>query len=127
MTLEEAAQTKSRTERRPMGRRKADGRKAFAVCLGGAALVCAFGLAVTWARLAVVERGYNLGRERARNEQLLRERAKLNLEIESLQTARRVEMAARELGLVKAERVLVVPPATVAATSVNTAGVLASN
>ena len=118
----------SERTRRPVGRRPAtEGRKTFAVCLGGAVLLCAFGLTLTWARLAVVERAYQLGRARTQNEQLHREVAKLSLEVEALQNAAKVEGAAHGLGLMKADRVLVVKPAAVASEPMKSDGVLASN
>jgi cell division protein FtsL len=116
--------------RKPVGRRPStEGRKIFGLCVGVAFLMCAVGLAHTWTRVEVTERGYRLALARTENERLHRELAKLNLELEALQNATRVDRAAREvLHMAKASRVLVMDaPAIASQGPVVSGAVLASN
>lgn len=98
--------------RRPNGRRASNwGRRLFWSCTAIAALVCVMGVVHTWTRVAVLERSYELGKARDEHESLLRERARLRLEVATLQAASRVDSHARSsLSMVKPspERLMVI-------------------
>jgi cell division protein FtsL len=65
----------------------------------GILLFLAVGLFHIWSRVAIVEQGYAIGRQRSLREELLQERKSLQLELARLREPVRLERAAVNLGL----------------------------
>lgn len=65
----------------------------------GIALFLAVGLFHIWSRVAILDQGYAIGRQRQNREELLQDRKALQLEIARLRDPARLERAAVSLGL----------------------------
>jgi cell division protein FtsL len=83
--------------RRPIGRRfPGAGRKTFWTLAGVMALLALFALLHTWTRIAVYQRGFQLGRAQREHRALSHELESLRLEVATLESTARVEREAAE-------------------------------
>lgn len=98
---------------KPIGRRPSqEGRKTFWLLVCASTVLGMLGVGQTWTRVAVTERKYQLAAAKDENERLTNELRQLDLEVETYESAQKIDDAARAFAMAKSAptAVRVVPP-----------------